>query len=185
MVKPDSRFLIRTAHFSLAYIENKKEETLQQLTEGILRYSGKGCRSVAIVVAPFSLNEVRDELKRQAEEFWQEYPQHKKPAHKLKQQYAYNEAIERPQLWLKRFLLQEGGLELDQDFVCYWIQGNESDVVRLAEEHSKNLQSIYVTDSDITIPDLGFHNELLSTAQQPPIYWKPDRVDTLKWLLNS
>jgi len=182
LAKEDTRYLIRTAHFSMAYLDEKDPEHMQKLTESILRYGGKGCRSVAAVVSPFHLDEVKQALSDHARSFWLENPQKEAPAPKLKQQYAYNEGIERNQLWLQYFLIQEGGLELDQDFVCYWLQGDESTVAELADSYSDQLQSVYVTDEDPAIPGWEKRTELLAGAQQPPIDWKPDGVDTLEWL---
>lgn len=181
----NTRFLIRTAHFSMAYLDQNDEESLQDLTEAMLRYGGKGCRSVALVISPFSLDEVRGELTDYVKSFWLENLQHQTPPPKLKQQYAYNEAIERSQLWLEYFLLQEGGLELDQDFVCYWIKGDESKVTKLATEFTEQLQSIYVMDEKVEISGLNQQTELLSVAQQPPISWMPDGIDTLEWLITK
>lgn len=180
--KPGTRFLIRTAHFSMAYLDDRKEKTIENLAEAILRYGGKGCRSVAVVVSPFALDEVKEELTRAIESFWNQKPQHEQPSFRLKQQYAYNKAVERSQIWLNEFLLQEGGLELDQDFVCYWVPGDEQTASDLAGQLGVRLQSIYVTHSNTSISEQGRPIEYLSTAQQPPIDWKPDGVDTLKWL---
>ena len=179
-----TQFLIRTTHFSIAYLNKNNEQTLKNLTEAMLRYGGKGCRSVAMVVSPFSMDKINSEITDQIKRFWLENPQHEIPPPKLKQQYAYNEAIERQQLWMDYFLLQEEGLEMDQDFVCYWVQGDESTVAELAEQYRDELQSIYVTESDIEISGWEARTELLSEAQHPSLSWKPDGVDTLEWLLE-
>jgi hypothetical protein len=185
LAKNETRYLIRTAHFSMAYLYEKDPERMQKLTESILRYGGKGCRSVAVVVSPFDLDEVKQALSDHARSFWLENPQQEAPAPKLKQQYAYNEGIERNQLWLKYFLIQEGGLELDQDFVCYWWQGDESTLAELADNYSDQLQSVFVTDEDAAIPGWEERTELLAEAQQPAIDWKPDGIDTLEWLKSG
>ena len=185
LAKNDTRFLIRTAHFSIAYLDRKDERSLHDLVEGIFRYGGKGCRSVAIVVAPYSLDAIKCELTDYIEAFWLENPQHEQPPPSLKQQFAYNKAVERPQAWLDSFLLQEGGLELDQDFVCYWVQGDEQTVAELAEKFRDDLQSVYVPHPDTGIPGWESRTEYLADAQHPPISWRPDGVDTLKWLVDK
>lgn len=185
LAKDNSRYLIRTSHFSMAYLDRKDERVMKELTEAIFRYGGKGCRSVAIVVSPFSLKEIECELTDYIEAFWLENPQHQEPPAKLKQQFAYNNAVERTQVWLDHFLLQEGGLELDQDFVCYWVQGGESRVAELAEEYEEELQSIYIPHPDVEIPGYEDQVEFLSDAQQPPLSWQPDGVDTLEWLIDT
>lgn len=184
LAKDNTRYLIRTAHFSIAYLDRKDERSMQDLTEAIFRYGGMGCRSVAIVVSPFSLNSIKCELTDYIESFWLANPQHKTPQPKLRQQFAYNKAVERPQAWLDYFLLQEEGIELDQDFVCYWMQGEESKAAELADRYSDELQSLYVSHPDVEIPGWQERTEYLSDAQQPPISWKPDGVDTLEWLLD-
>lgn len=185
LAKDNTRYLIRTAHFSIAYLYRKDERTMQDLVKAIFRYGGMGCRSVAIVVSPFSLDSIKCELTDYIESFWLENPQHKTPPPKLRQQFAYNKAVERSQAWLDYFLLQEEGLELDQDFVCHWVQGDESKMAKLADQYRDELQSIYVPHPDLEIPGWQERTEFLSDAQQPPIFWKPDGVDTLEWLIKE
>lgn len=177
-----TRYLIRTAHFSIAYLDHKKPEAMKALTEAIFRYGGKGCRSVGIVVSPFSLDSIKCELTDYIEAFWLKNPQHQKPLPKLKHRFAYNKAVERPQAWLDDFLLQEGGLEMDQDFICYWHQGDEQSVTELADQFGDQVQSIYTTHPDVDIPGYASRTELITEAQRPPILWKPDGRDVLEWL---
>lgn len=185
LAKDNSRYLIRTAHFSIAYLDRQDKETMQDLVRGIFRYGGKGCRSIAIVVSPFSLDDIKCELTDYIEAFWLENPQHEIPPPRLNHQFAYNKAIERPQAWLDYFLLQEGGVELDQDFICYWLQGDESTVAEVAEQHAQTVQSIYVPHPEIKIPAFEHRTEFLSDAQSPPLSWKPDGVDTIEWLIEE
>lgn len=185
LATPDTQYLIRTAHFSIACLDNQEPENMKDLVEAIFRYGGKGCRSAATVVSPYSLDSIKCELTDYIESFWLKNPQHEKPQPKLKYQYAYNKSIERPQAWLDDFLLQEGGLEFDQDFVCYWVRGDEETVAELAGHYSEQMQSIYITHPDVTVPGFGERVELLSDAQHPPIFWKPDGTDTLGWLVSE
>jgi len=181
----NTRYLIRTAHFSIAYLDNRDPGNMEDLVEAIFRYSGKGCRSVAVVVAPWTLDEIKCELTDYIEAFWLDNPQHSKPSPKLEYRFAYNKAIERPQAWLEDFLLQEGGLELDQDYICYWVQGDEEKAAELAGRFEGDIQSIYVTHPDTRIPDYQDCTEFLSDAQNPPVYWKPDGVDPVAWLIGN
>lgn len=185
MTTPETDFLIRTAHFSMAYLPDQKKQNMEDLAEAVFRYGGKGCRSVAVVVAPCSLDEIKCELTDYIEAFWLDNPQYQKPPPKLRHRYAYNKALEHPQAWLDDFLLQEGGLELDQDFICYWVQGNEEMVRELARGFGEQLQSIYITHPDIEIPGFEERVEFLSDAQKPPIAWKPDGMDVLEWLITN
>lgn len=184
LANPNTKYLVRTAHFSMAYVDRKDTGTLEDLVEGIFRYGGKGCRSVAVVVSKWPLDDIKCELTDYIESFWLKNPQHEKPKPKLEYRFAYNKAIGRPQAWLDDFLLQEGGLELDQDFICYWIQGDEDKAAELAGEFGNSLQSIYIPHPDIEIPGWEVRTEFLSDAQNPPIFWKPDGIDILKWLVE-
>lgn len=186
MEKHDTRYLVRTAHFSMTYMQEPDSESLDHLTEAVLRYGGKGCRSVAVVVSPASLEQFKEPLKEKAEEYWKTNPQHEQPGGFLEHRYAFNESIERDQLWLEDFLYQEEGFEFDHDFILYWKQGDQKQAAELAEEWGRQLQSIYVPDdSDITLDGVEKPVEPLSAAQSPPINWKPDGVDTLSWLLQK
>ncbi len=186
MEKPGTRYLTRTAHFSVAYLDQQDEETLKHLTEGILRYGGKGCRSIAVVVSPSKLDDLRDQLEEQAGAFWKVNPQHETPGGFLEYRWAYNESVQRKQLWLEDFLYQEEGFEFDHDFILYWKQGDEEEVAELADQWSHQVQSIYLPDgSESVIPGYEHETEPLSEAQAPSIDWKPDGVDTLSWLLEN
>lgn len=179
-----TRYLIRTAHFSIAYLDNRKPEHMENLVEAIFRYGGKGCRSVAIVVSPFELDEIKCDLTDYIESFWLDHPQHEKPQPSLGFRYAYNKSVNRSQSWLDNFLIQQGGFELDQDFICYWSVGGPEKIAELAETFSEQVQSIYITGDNIKIPGIEKRTEMLSAAQHPPIDWKPDGIDTLEWLLE-
>lgn len=181
-----TKYLIRTAHFSIAYLDREEPSAMEDLVEAAFRYGGKGCRSVAVVVSPFSLDAIKCHLTDYVESFWLQNPQHEKPPPALKYRYAYNKAVERPQAWLDDFLVQEGGLELDRDFVLYWVQGDEQTVAERAGRYGPQLQSIYVAEpGQVTIPEYEYRTEPLAQAQRPPLDWKPDGVDTVAWLTDK
>ncbi|HBX67065.1 MAG TPA: hypothetical protein DEG32_13240, partial [Balneolaceae bacterium] len=68
--KENAEYIIRTAKFSIAYLDEWNEEIKAKLVEAMLRYCGKGCRSVAVVVSKFGLKEVKEELGHAIQEFW-------------------------------------------------------------------------------------------------------------------
>lgn len=181
-----TRWLIRTAHFSIAYLDSKHPQHMKDLTEAIFRYGGKGCRSVAIVVSPFSLDEIKCELTDYIESFWLENPQHQQPGPGLKFRFAYNKAVERSQAWLDDFLLQEGGLEFDRDFVTYWVRGKIPALKSIFHSYEDEIQNVYLTSPEISVDSLKLESrvDMLSNAQQPPINWQPDGQDVLRWLFG-
>lgn len=182
MASRDARYLVRTARFSLAWVDRREPRVMEDLTEAVFRYGGMGCRSVAVVVAPWPLDEIKCEWTDYIESFWLDHPQHLEPAPALRHRFAYNKAVERPQAWLDHFLLQEGGLELDRDFICYWVQGDRETAAGLAGDLGSRLQSIYLPHPEVEIPGWEERTEYLSDAQSPPLHWKPDGTDPLRWL---
>lgn len=184
LAKPTAKKLIRTAHFSLACIDSADPYTFSMLTEAVFRYGGQGCRSVAIVVAPFGLDEIKCEFTDYVESFWLNHPQHKKPAPSLLYRYAYNRAIEKPQAWLEDFLIEQTHHKPDLDHLLTWIEGSPEDVPALEEWLGPELQSIYVPYRQLKIPGLKREVEFLSEAQKPPVDWRPDGVDPIQWLMT-
>jgi hypothetical protein len=174
-----AEYLIRTAKFSIAYLDTWNEEVKRDLVEAMLRYGGKGCRSVAVVVAEFGLGEIKEELRASIHKFWKDNPQHQKPAPALKYQFAYNKGIQRNQLWLEDFLIQETEEFPETDFTVNWVQGDQDQVRALRMKFGQVVQSVYTMGSEID----GLNTELLSTAQKPLLWWKPDGVDVVEELI--
>lgn len=174
--KSDAEYIIRTAKFSMAYLSEWNAEIKTDLAEAMLRYGGKGCRSVAVVVAPFGLYEVKKELKQMINFYWKLNPQHQKPNPDLKYQYAYNEGIQRNQLWLDDFLIQDSEELPETDFTVNWIKGDKDKFRDLRILFGQKVQSVYTCEDEIE----GLNTEPLKSAQSPPLYWKPDGVDVIK-----
>lgn len=183
LIGPSTPSLIRTAHFSLAWITDNSPETMESLAEAVFRYGGNGCRSVAAVVAPFHLDSQKCSFTDYVEAFWLRNPQHEKPEEKLFHRYAYNKAKGVPQAWLNDFLIEQDGQYPDDKFVLKWVKGGEKEVEEIITQGDEKLQSVYRSDG-AGIEIAGRITEPLSTAQNPPIWWKPDNVDTIRWLID-
>lgn len=179
-VNENTKISIRTAKFSMAYLDNENKETLRDMIEAIFRYGGKGCRSVAVIVSPFSLNQVKCHFTDYVEEFWLKNPQHKKPNERLAFQFAYNKAIERDQAWLDDFMIQETDEFPDQEFTLNWVQGDQEKLKELKQQFGASIQSVYRTGEHID----GIKTEFLSQAQTPDLWWEPDGVGVLKSILR-
>lgn len=182
LVNHQTPALVRTAHFSIAYIEDSMADTMDQLTQAVFRYGGKGCRSVAMVVAPFSLHSKKCSFTDYIEKFFMDVPQHEKAPTSLYQRYAYNKALGIEQAWLDDFLIEETEMEPQEPFILHWVKGGKDTLTKLIERYKNGLQTVYVKDPSVEIE--GIEIELLIDAQKPPIYWRPDGVDTVSWLIN-
>ena len=172
--------LIRTAHFSIAHIEDSEPDTMRDLVDAIFRYDGQGCRSVAMVVAPFSLNSQKCHFTDYVEEHLLKSPFHRKAPQSLYQRYAYNRATEIEAAWLDQFMIEETEMKPSEPHILHWVKGERDKTTELAKRYTDGLQAVYVTSPDVKIE--GIEAELLSDAQRPPINWKPDGVDTIEWL---
>lgn len=176
--------LMRTAHYSIAFIEDDRPETYRQLAEAVLRYGGGGCRSVAMVVAPNGFKSKKCEFTDYVEEFWMQNPQHKKPHPSLYHRFAYNRAVNIEQSWLDHFLIEQTDHEPVEPFILHWVEGDKTKLEELVNRYRDGLQTVYVTHPDTKLPDSIPEPEMLSDAQQPFIRWRPDGVDPLKWLID-
>lgn len=178
----DTPTLIRTSHFSIALIENNDSQTMEDLTESVFRYGGTGCRSVAIVVAPFHLDSEKCGFTDYIESFWLKNPQLQKPDDSLFHRYAYNKALEIPQAWLNDFLIEENVSHPREKFLLYWVKGDFDTLSQIVDSYRDGLQSVYSTSNYIGKEISRFRIEPLSQAQAPPIWWKPDQTDAINWL---
>ncbi|MEQ9308508.1 MAG: acyl-CoA reductase [Balneolaceae bacterium] len=174
-VTEETKFVIRTAKFSMAYINNENPEVITDLVEAIFRYGGQGCRSVAFVVSPNRFNKLKCHFQDYIESFWLKNPQHKKPSKALAYQFAYNKAIGREQAWLDDFLIQESEEFPELDFTLHWVEGDETKLKELKEKFGTAVQSVYTAGEKIE----GLETEFLSNAQTPDLWWEPDGVKLL------
>ncbi len=174
-VDKNTKFVIRTAKFSMAYLDNEDPETLRDMIEAVFRYGGKGCRSVAVIVSPFPLSKVKCHFTDYVEEFWLKNPQHKKPKENLAYQFTFNKAIERDQAWLDDFLVQETDEIPEMEFTLNWVQGDHQKLKDLKKQFGKSVQTVYRTGESIE----SLKTEFLSTAQTPDLWWEPDGKDVL------
>lgn len=175
-VNDNTEFVIRTAKFSIAYLDNEDPDTLRDMIEAVFRYGGKGCRSVAVIVSPFSLSQVKCHFTDYVEEFWLNNPQLKKPKENLAYQFAFNKAIERDQAWLDDFLVQETDDFPDQEFVLNWVMGDHEKVKELRSRFGNSVQTVYRTGESID----GIKTEFLSNAQTPDLWWEPDGIGVIE-----
>lgn len=174
--------LMRTSHFSIAYIPETTGKTMEDLTEAVFRYGGSGCRSVAMVVSPHGLKSIKCEFTDYIERFWLNHPQQQKPPASLFHRFAFNKATGIEQAWLDDFLIEENQEHPNQKFILYWIQGSFQKFENVASMYQNGLQSLYSTANYIGTSLGRYTIEPLSQAQNPPIWWKPDQVDSIRWL---
>lgn len=180
--------LLRTAHFSIAYITDDDKKTMEDLTEAVFRYGGTGCRSVAIVIAPFHLNSQKCHFTDYVEAFWLRNPQLKKPDPNLFYRYATNKALGIEQAWLDHFLIEETTDKPDEKFILHWVKGDEKTLNQVVGQFKNGLQTIYTPSGRLPFDraDIPYVEiDKLENAQKPDIWWKPDGIDTIQWITEN
>lgn len=175
-----NRFLARTARFSIAFFQQKTSqhspEVMNQLAEAIMRYEGRGCRSVAVVVAPFGPDEAVKALRQYAAT----YPSSHTPEALVHYHQAYLRSIGRYAELAGPMLVCDYADLVGEKDVVVWLQDTAA-LTELVRRYHGEVQSVY-TEVAEPIHHALQAPEPLSQAQTPPIDWKPDGVDVLKWL---
>lgn len=205
IIESQSTWLNRTASFSIAYCSSKEmvKKHASQLIEAIVRHGGKGCRSVGVVVCPVGLDELKNPLEEALKSALIEAeieanPDSKLSKHEAKQnkltsvayKKAYNLAIDRSFLCVGDWLIEEHSVEQvpepKSNRVVYWVKADVEVLGSLMERFGLALQSMYYLGADnSSFKGLlnDFTNiESIDRAQRPPLYWKPDGVDVLRYL---
>jgi hypothetical protein len=103
---------------------------------------------------------------------------------------AYNIAVDRVFVDVGDWMIEEHPIEYvpepSNNRVVYWVHANQEDLVNLVERFGSALQSIYYVGpkaSDVKKPyKYSFDIESIDSAQRPPLYWKPDGIDILRYL---
>jgi hypothetical protein len=176
---------IRTASFSVAWLEGADGQDYRDLAEAILRYDGSGCRSVKVVVSDVPLTSGSCGVTDTLEEWWSRQPSYRKPTVHTKYDVAVLHAVERPYLLLEHLLLEtEGELNGNPDRIL-WLQGGQERVEALVGRYGAKIQSVYATGRVSKTNVAGRKLEALARAQDPPVDWRPDGEDILETLTGS
>ena len=146
---------------------------LSPLVEAMLRYEGKGCRSVALVIAPVPLGRVAGLLLPAMEAYLKACPFSYYPTRGVRYWKSYLESIGKTVVQAGPVLVTDDpDMAGKEDIIC-WVEGDRDDVERWRERMGSRLQEVY---------RIG---ESLNHAQTPPVDWKPDGFDVLSWIIRN
>lgn len=181
LLTPDAKTLMRTAQFSIAFLEELNDGNMADLTSAMLRYGGKGCRSIAVVVCgkPFKSNQCS--IVDHAESFWISSPAKIKSG-LSKAFHAYYRAAGFPLTMVDHFMMVETTPDPSIPNTVFYVTGGFETLEKLLIQFGNSVQTVYTVDGRILH---GLATEKLENAQNPPLSWKPDGIDTLGWLLES
>lgn len=175
-VHEQTRYLIRTAHTSLAWVDSLDPATMTDLAEGIARYDGQGCRSVRHIYSPYSFEQARKGLAAAATAF-ADRPLFPRNVYRN----AFLRSIGKDALQVGRLLVSDVEPLWDDDDAVLWHQADRSAMLEHAQRLGTGLQQLYFTTERME----GGRWEPLSQAQTPGADWQPDGVDVVEWLLNQ
>lgn len=174
-----TKWHIRTASFSVAWLEGADGHDYRDLAEAILRFDGAGCRSVKVVVSDVPLTSGSCGVMDALEEWWVRQPSYRKPTPQTKFDVAVLHAVERPYLLLEHLLIEtEGELNGNPDRIL-WLSGGQERVEALVGRYGTKIQSVYATGRVSQTQVAGRELEPLARAQNPLVDWRPDGVDVL------
>jgi hypothetical protein len=175
-VHEHTRYLIRTAHTSLAWVDSLDADTMKDLAEGIARYDGQGCRSVRYVYSPYSFDEAKEALMAASAMFSDRTLFPRNDYRK-----AYLNSIGKSHIQVGRLLVSDTDPLWDDDDAVVWVHADRAEMLEHAQRLGTGLQQLYFTTERME----GGRWEPLSEAQKPGIDWQPDGVDVIKWLLQG
>lgn len=168
-----TRYLIRTAHTSLAWVDSLDADTMKDLAEGIARYDGQGCRSVRHIYSPYSFEQAKEALSAAAGAF-ADRPLFPRNVYRK----AYLNSIGKASVNVGRLLVSDVDPLWDDDDAVVWVHADRAEMLEHAQRLGSGLQQLYFTTERME----GGRWEPLSQAQKPGIDWQPDGVDVVSWL---
>lgn len=188
MLRPDARKLIRTAHSSVAWIPAEAltiHQTLgPELAEAVFRYDGRGCRSLTIIFTNADPAIVLRLLTDAAQKL---FPTRENTRLNplLRYREAFFTAMHRQIEIHRGRLLAITQPEPHTDGLITLTPGTPADLRAFLEKHGPRIQSVYVPRRITHLEIAGRTTEPLSQAQTPPVNWRPDGVDALRWILGD
>jgi hypothetical protein len=182
MTDTHTKWLIRMASFSIAWLPNPSPNDLQDLAEAIFRYAGSGCRSVKVVITNDDFKTWQCAIEDVFEAWWLRNGDVRKPTKPTLWDDAYDQAIERDHCLLASWLITcDSELNQNPDRIL-WIRGGEEMIQTFYDRYGANIQSLYTCDAKPYKSIPGLTTEALYRAQDPAISWEADGVDVLSWL---
>lgn len=177
-VTDNTRYLIRTAHFSVCiFNETPEDADLINLAESIWRYNGKGCRTVAVIFTKGKPSDFLSRLKILTAGKDLTFPSHPtNPA--LIVRHSLNVATNRPSILFNNKVIEYGPPEPHLENVVFVSPYQQQEFESFIEQYKAAIQSVYGTNGVDKTENLKF-------AQRPPISWQPDKVDPIRWLITN
>jgi len=179
---PRHRALLRGSRVGAAVLcGSENDEDLFRLASDVLLHEGRGCRSVAIVLAPVGLEP--DQFVEQANRFRRDFPPHGGTLLGVGRAVRLLNAVEEPFIQGDGFVLIEGDVALREPCIVRWIRYNdESEPVAWLKRNRRFVQVVVSSGRATHIIPEGIDGCRFGEGQDPPLSWCPDGVDTVAFL---
>ena len=196
--------LIRRAEASIVMLEDEHESLTPSqwnaLAEAMLRYQGKGCRSVGVILSAHPLSHYQHScaMVDSLESVLIKSMHDERPILQERQmERGWCAANQIAHVWVDHLLIREAPEILFEEKeslfspipgVVYWVQGNEEMISSWLKNPKKGsqIQSVYTAQSTNSSKQIErISVEQLDTAQKPAIDWTPDGENPLRWLLHQ
>lgn len=182
------RILVRGTSSAVAVLSGSESPTeLIDLAEDCFLHEGRGCRSVAIVWTPVGMSP--DRFLEAAATFRSVFPAHESTAAGLRMPKAMLEAMQTPCAYADdlSFLVSRGGPEFCEPCHVRWTEYSETSEISRWLAGSTGRVQLLATNSGAIAAAASAVTQItrLGTTQRPPIHWRPDGVDTVRWLASG
>lgn len=196
--------LIRRAEASIVLLEDNVKpldpSQWKALAESMLRYQGKGCRSVGLILSAHPLTHYQQScamVDSLESVLMKSMHDGLSILQERQMERAWCAANQIAHVWVDHLLIREAPEILFEEKeslfstipgVVYWVQGNEEMISSWLKNPKKaaQIQSVYTAHATHLTKQLKRTPvEQLETAQQPPIDWTPDGENPLTWLLSQ
>jgi hypothetical protein len=176
------RALLRGSRIGAAVLCGaESDEDLFSLASDVLPHEGRGCRSVAIVLAPNGLPP--DRFVEQANRFRRNFPPHGGTLLAVGRAVRLLNAVEEPFIQGDGFVLIEGDVALREPCIVRWVRyKEESEPTAWLERNRRLVQVVVSSESAAHIIPQDIEGCRFGEGQDPPLSWCPDGVDTMAFL---
>lgn len=179
---PSERQLLRGTRQGAAMLNgNENAADLYGLARDALLHEGRGCRNVAVILAP-SFMDPRS-FADQAHRFRRSFPAHPSTRKGIARAANFLRAVGEPFIRGDGFIVIEGDVALREPAVIRWVRhDDESEAVTWLQRNAARLQ-VVVQEKDrsrslpASVEQCGF-----GSSQDPTLDWRPDGVDTISFL---
>ena len=181
------RILVRGTSSAVAVLSGSESPTeLIDLAEDCFLHEGLGCRSVAIVWTPVGTSP--DRFLEAAATFRSVFPAHTSTAARLRMPKAMLEAVQTPCAYADdlSFLVSRGRPEFCEACHVRWTEYSDtSEIIRWLAGTAGRVQ-LLATNSDAIAAAASAEAQVtrLGTTQRPAVDWRPDGIDTVRWLAS-